>query len=1687
MKNLLYSITLLSLFGIQHSLNAQCEATATASSYEIYCGQSVDLTGFGQSSGTVILDENFDGGSFGTGWGSTPGATNFSNPCSPGGVDGTPHAWMDANTSVPRTLVSSPYDLSASTAGVTICFDMLFAEQGGASPCEGPDEPDEGVFLEYSIDGGATWITINYFDPNGGNDPQLTNWNNWCYQIPAAAITASTQFRWHQTADSGADYDHWGIDNVAIYQNDINAELEWSHDGYSYGVGNPGGVNPNSVSPTSTTTYTVQLTTGSGTVCTDDVTIVVVDPNFDVNLTAVPNPICAGDCAQITGNADVVFDPGGPVTYENNEAASIIGTPATPAVPILGIPAQDGDVTSDMNINVTGVNQPTVSTNLITSVCINFYTILPFGSVDLNDLEIVLECPDGTTIQLVNVGDLTGGTINNMCFELGGPPISSGSSPYSGSFAPAESWANLSGCSSNGVWNMTIRGDITDFSIPLGGLDGWLINFDNPPDIQPSNYSWSPSASLSDASIANPEACPTTTTTYTFEMSSNVAACATYTEDITITVSPCTGCTPPVLTINNLDICSPNSADLNNGIDASSDPATNTFYNSQADANNAVNAIGANVTTSGSYWVRAEDPSDATCFDVFEIIVNITTVSYTAAITDENCGASDGEFVFTPSGGLAPYTYSIDNGTTTQGTGTFSGLAAGNYTIVIEDDNGCQVTGSENIGGSSNEDPSFTFLDFCEGSTNGPAITGDTGGTFAFNPVPTNGATINAVTGEISNEVNGATYTIEYTTGGTCPESSTQTVTVSGISFTSGITDENCGAVDGEIILTPSGGTAPYSYSIDNGTTSQANGTFSGISAGVYTIEITDDNGCTTTGTANVANIGGPSIDQLLTTNPSCNGLCDGEIEVIVSGGTVPYTYTWFDNNGIPIGNNSATITGLCAGDYSVEIADAAGSSTVLNTNSSFENGSGSCSCPTDYTCDNDASIVTNGLDPVYTVGDMGCINGSGFNSSLGANSGTSYVHFYAGADEITTNNITFIGGEQVEICVFYSGPQGAGPSGQNTANSHFSIAVDGAQVSPDVLVPTNTPWTQYCFTVTMTAGNHTFSILSGGAAQYAIWFDDFTITETSGTGCPVSSMVNLTDPPLVDASFTLTDFCEGGTNAASNIVNAGGTFSFNPAVADGATINAATGEISNGIGGTTYAVEYETPGACPQTAIVSVTVTLAPTFTLTSTNPSCGNTDGEITLTGLNPNSNYNVSYDDGATVGPVAIISDATGTIILSGLSQGNYTDFEVEANGCASTDNSILTLVDPGAPNVTTPNAIAICIGESVTLTANNPDNALLSWDNGVADGVAFTLNTAGTYTYTVTADLNGCTSTDQVIVTVNALPSVDAGNDQFVCEGDNLTLSGAGAQSYSWDNGINNGTPFVPSATTLYTVTGTDVNGCVNTDQIQITVNPIPTPSFTGDELTGCEPHTVNFSNNNTLTGATCTWNFGDGSTGVGCSGISHTYASSGVYDVTLTVTDAQGCSGSFTENNYIEVTSPPEASFTADPMVTGTNDPEVNFTNESFNGVDYIWDFGDNSPFVNTFNATHTFPDDQKGDYVVTLIASNGPNCNDTAKLVIKVEEELIFYVPNTFTPDNSGFNDFFQPIFTSGFDPQNFKLLIFNRWGEVIFESNDASIGWDGTYGGKLVQDGTYIWKIEFLVNSSDERITEHGHVNLIK
>ncbi|WP_043023831.1 T9SS C-terminal target domain-containing protein [Fluviicola taffensis] len=161
------------------------------------------------------------------------------------------------------------------------------------------------------------------------------------------------------------------------------------------------------------------------------------------------------------------------------------------------------------------------------------------------------------------------------------------------------------------------------------------------------------------------------------------------------------------------------------------------------------------------------------------------------------------------------------------------------------------------------------------------------------------------------------------------------------------------------------------------------------------------------------------------------------------------------------------------------------------------------------------------------------------------------------------------------------------------------------------------------------------------------------------------------------------------------------------------------------------------------------------------------------------------------------------------------------------------------------------------------------------------------------------------------------------------------------------------------------------------------------------------------------------------------------------------------------------------------------DTEFHTFNTSSNANTYSWDFGDGDE-SNSFNPSHTYSE-VAGNYLITLVANNSGNCPDTAKLIVTIQEELIFYVPNTFTPDGDEFNNVFSPIFISGFDPYNYTLTIYNRWGETLFESNDAKQGWDGTYNGELCKTGIYTWTIRFKTSDSDKKVTKTGHIQLLK
>jgi gliding motility-associated-like protein len=242
-------------------------------------------------------------------------------------------------------------------------------------------------------------------------------------------------------------------------------------------------------------------------------------------------------------------------------------------------------------------------------------------------------------------------------------------------------------------------------------------------------------------------------------------------------------------------------------------------------------------------------------------------------------------------------------------------------------------------------------------------------------------------------------------------------------------------------------------------------------------------------------------------------------------------------------------------------------------------------------------------------------------------------------------------------------------------------------------------------------------------------------------------------------------------------------------------------------------------------------------------------------------------------------------TNNMAFNPTSTNTYTLTATDGNGCVNTDTVTVT-VNP-LPTVNAGTDQVFCIGTSTSLIASGSIGNNYTWSNGINDGVLFTPNT--TQTYTVTAiDGNNCQNTDQIIVTVNPLPAINAGADESICVGTNVILIGSGGVSYTWTNGVNNGQSFAPGiGTNTYTVTGTDSNGCVNTDEITITALPVPVAAVTADTTTGYSPLNVTFTNNS-VSANQMIWDFDDNNLFVTDNNpsVNYTFTNIGNYSVIL---------------------------------------------------------------------------------------------------------------------------------------------------------------------------------------------------------
>jgi gliding motility-associated-like protein len=477
-------------------------------------------------------------------------------------------------------------------------------------------------------------------------------------------------------------------------------------------------------------------------------------------------------------------------------------------------------------------------------------------------------------------------------------------------------------------------------------------------------------------------------------------------------------------------------------------------------------------------------------------------------------------------------------------------------------------------------------------------------------------------------------------------------------------------------------------------------------------------------------------------------------------------------------------------------------------------------------------------------------------------------------------------------------------------------------------------------------------------------------------------------------------------------------------------------------------------------------------------------------TLTANSPGAT-SFTWSNGATT-PTITVSPTTTTTYTVNVSA-------LAPNGATGTGTATVTVIVLPSTNplcgctVTASNTGPICIGSTFNLNSVGVTNGTYDWSlAGVSIGTSQNLtnvpaSTSGTFPITVSAtDAQGnvCTSTTSVII--NPLPIVDAGNDVSTCLGNSVTLSGSGASTYQWSGGIQNATPFNPTINSIYTVTGTDVNGCVNTDDVTLTMLYAQMPSISPSITAGCVPSQVTFTNNDPQA-QNCIWSFGNGATGIGCTAQQTIFDQVGCYDIGLTQTDVQGCDTTVLFDDVVCIEEA-IAAFYVNPGTIGPGNSTVNYYNVSEGAVTYNWDFGDGQS-SSAPEPTNTYSTSLQTGFTTTLIATSPAGCSDTTSMPIGYEEQLIYYVPNSFTPDADEHNQLFTPIFTSGFSPEKFEMVIYNRWGELIWQSTDPTKGWDGSYGieGLDAQAGTYTWVIFFKPKATDDKIKISGFVNLLR
>jgi gliding motility-associated-like protein len=453
------------------------------------------------------------------------------------------------------------------------------------------------------------------------------------------------------------------------------------------------------------------------------------------------------------------------------------------------------------------------------------------------------------------------------------------------------------------------------------------------------------------------------------------------------------------------------------------------------------------------------------------------------------------------------------------------------------------------------------------------------------------------------------------------------------------------------------------------------------------------------------------------------------------------------------------------------------------------------------------------------------------------------------------------------------------------------------------------------------------------------------------------------------------------------------------------------------------------------------------------STCPGTAVCDGEATMTNVDGMAPYSFDWGDPAN-------TNAPG---VTDLCAGDYTFVVIDGNGCIDSVDYMIVGPEPAAIFLTATDVSCdgLMDGSIDTNIPTGQDPYQFEWDGMISTQNIANLDTG--WHYLLLTDAVGCEYSDSAYVGLAPEQVINLMVPGEICVDADPIIPDPTLFNGAWT-----GVGVVDAATGLFdpavagpgdfVLTYVDDNDCNTVYEVDVTVRAMPVIAISAFPSIGCADLEVELDVVGALLTGDYEWNLGDSTLVNQTPPFSHVYTQEGEYDVSLSITDAFGCQNADTLISAVEVISQPVANFSFSPNTPTDYDNEVEFTDLSVGSTSWMWDFG-NGQGSNEQNPSTIY--DGPGDYLVSMRIESGSGCADSVSYIIRYRGDVTLYVPSSFTPDGDNLNDYFQVVTSSDIDL--FTITIFDRWGTVVFQSNDIEEKWNGgVYGTYATEDHLY-------------------------